>query len=1163
MRPGAIPIRRSMMSCRLLAGLLLASACAQQVVVASPDSTWRPFVEGDAGAFHELTAPLPPDSSKAGTRLLAELPVPIELRVGPTAVVAMELRSEALITGKPAPGFTVPQAFSGTLESDAGRAAHVRIAVTASGETALSYVTPSRVFRLERQPGSTTLTFQAEAGRAVRDVEDIGDKKTAYATGSTRPINDQLLAATIVVSATGEFVQSKGSPQQAFDAIAQLINEANAVLTSETALRLSVAAESTRFMYPNPQSDPFANPGDSLALIDTNINLLASQAADISFALGHAIHSGFTDGTGGRAYLGEICANRKSGAASTNRLSTFLHEIGHQLGARHTFASLNGDCSGNRDTMVEPGSGSTLMSYAGSCGADNIQEFKDHYYHASSLDRIQARLAQLTHGQACVNPVTEPRAAPEVHAAQIGNQFVVPRATPLLFQGFATGTLDAEPRYVWEQTKGWPTMRSHTPSLTRNSRSLPSVNRIDSQEFQRLGNGLPLSSEVVTYRLTARDDAGDFTVRNDREFSVVTSTSSGPFKVLEPAQPLSRAPGNPLQLIWEVAGTTEPPVSCSLVDILLAPDAARPEHLSIPLALRVPNSGNATITVPNVGTATGRLWVRCSTAPFGSVARGSIFINATGADVPVWVDALSANAVEVCRNETPFRAGVWVRTGDGTPATVTLGAQIPGTLVLLPAGASAQHDRVTALDVVVSPSVPTGEHTVQLTATSRTGGTDTVDLKIDALSAVMPPQPTVLYSNPSGEWVSWQPGTPTFSLMLKWTKDPLARSYALETSLSPEFDESVAPVRIERLHPNVTEGIIGVPPAEFTGGVPLLPGERIYGRLVVDQSRCGDTAASTTLEMCVGLEPPASAPTQPALEASQMPENLEILSRLPFASVVLSEVQSYPAGTVQVGDTIVQRFHTTYFEVSPDPEFRSDVIAFTSPDYPVVPDAEPLSRGTWASASGLIQLPGSGVLYIRNRLKEVCGNEETTSPIRLPPVSPGVCFAKRKVTWNESGVAYIPLDLGELHGQVAHVAAALELSGADIADASVSLLNYNDGDGLSPGNSLALSFAFNRLADLSCETISTTNAHVWFQSGTAHARESCDVGSFDSAPVLRAFTEGEPRDTEEGHWMLAVRGQGVADNGGTLFRDLEIGGCIYPLLVLPKLLEDGFEDASW
>lgn len=154
----------------------------------------------------------------------------------------------------------------------------------------------------------------------------------------------------------------------------------------------------------------FLEEDDGLDNNNTN-NILLSQSQSVidanigsaNYDVGHM----FSTGGGGVAVLGGICFTNTKARALTGTSSPVgdpfdidfvSHEIGHHFGANHSYNGGQGNCGGqrNQSTAVEPGSGTTIMGYAGICSGDDVQPNSDDHFHSISIDEMYARITSTT-----------------------------------------------------------------------------------------------------------------------------------------------------------------------------------------------------------------------------------------------------------------------------------------------------------------------------------------------------------------------------------------------------------------------------------------------------------------------------------------------------------------------------------------------------------------------------------------------------------------------------------------------------------------------------------------------------------------------------------------------------------------------------------------------
>jgi hypothetical protein len=419
------------------------------------------------------------------------------------------------------------------------------------------------------------------------------------------------------------------------------VNRVTQIYESEMAIQLTLVANNDLLMYPNAAGDPFgANDGSFLNSTTGTINGVIGSA---NYDIGHV----FSTGSGGVAGLGVVCSSTQKGRGTTGMsnptgddfyVDYVAHEMGHQFGGNHTFNSVTSNCGGgnrNGSTAYEPGSGSTIMAYAGICGADDLQPHSDPYFHAISLQEINNYTN--AGGNCSVNTVNDNH-APVIDAGSMPSGYSIPKSTPFVLSATATDADAGDTvTYSWEE---WDLGGSATlvaadngasplfrawPATTSNARMFPKLSTVLTGTALK-GEKLPtVARAAMKFRLTARDEHAGKGASTSADVSVAVIATAGPFQVTAPNTAVNWAQGSTQNVTWDVANTTAAPISCATVDIALSADGGQTFPHS--LASGVANSGSASVTVPAVATTQARVSVTCASNIFFDISNANFTIS--------------------------------------------------------------------------------------------------------------------------------------------------------------------------------------------------------------------------------------------------------------------------------------------------------------------------------------------------------------------------------------------------------------------------------------------------------------------------------------------------------------------------------------------------------
>ena len=547
----------------------------------------------------------------------------------------------------------LPSGFHGIVLSPAGT---ILIDPYAFGNTT-DYIT-----YWKRDAANTAGDFECHFDDSqLPSLRDAGSPMPLVTSGST------LRTYRLALAATNEYCVAVGSNTVAGSLAAQVVvmNRVNGVYERDVAIHMNIVANNNLIVYAgdnnscggpcNSSNDPYTN-GNGSTMLGQNQTTCNNVIGSANYDIGHV----FSTGGGGIAGLGVVCGSSKANGVTGQSLPLgdgfsidyVAHEMGHQFGANHTFNGTSGNCGGGNRSgshAYEPGSGITIMAYAGICGNQDLAAHSIDTFHLDSLNAIVS-FTQGGSGDSCDVPTATGNTPPTVTGP--GN-FNIPRDTPFVLTASATDPNGGDViTYDWQEFdlgasttavpntdsdgNARPIFRCYSPTtsgtrffpslqyILNNANVPPSTTGSCPSASCLTGELLPAITRTMVFGVVARDNRANGGGINSTTSNVSVTSTAGPFVVTAPNTGVS-IPGNTnTNVTWNVANTTAAPVSAANVKISLSTDGGN--TFPTVLVASTANDGSESVLIPNTPTFGGRIKVE---------AVGNIFFDISDANFTI------------------------------------------------------------------------------------------------------------------------------------------------------------------------------------------------------------------------------------------------------------------------------------------------------------------------------------------------------------------------------------------------------------------------------------------------------------------------------------------------------------------------------------------------
>lgn len=504
--------------------------------------------------------------------------------------------------------------------------------------------TDKSVYSIHGKSGKNGHAFTCTTKESAQSVASM--QKMMAAGAAAKSGDKKYHTLRLAMSVTGEYTSYFGGTAQALAQVNATLTRVNGVFEQEFNLHLNMVS-APNLIFANSTTDPYSNASQMCKWNNELMNVLHGGnygVNDTGFDIGHLF--GASGGGGNAGCIGCIGSNdvsttsysaanggcgyaytapdnyKGSGITSpadaipmgdTFDIDYVAHEIGHQLGDSHTYSFYEQFM----DTEVEPGSGSTIMGYAGITGATtDLQNNSDPYFHSVSIDQVQANLASVT-----VDVETPITNNPPVITA-MNTTYTIPKSTPFVLTANATDPDGDVLTYCWEQinpsildngvtksnignTTSGASFRSWSPTSSP-TRYFPKLATVLSGAVKNTTDFEAASTVARTtnFRVTVRDNRAAGQAQTAYAAQTIVVGSANAFTV----NTTSLTPNSNSTIAWTVSGTTASPYNVANVKVDYTDDNGTTWNT---LAASVPNTGSANIFIP-ASLANKSVYIRVS-----------------------------------------------------------------------------------------------------------------------------------------------------------------------------------------------------------------------------------------------------------------------------------------------------------------------------------------------------------------------------------------------------------------------------------------------------------------------------------------------------------------------------------------------------------------------